>query len=323
LLNPSKAPLLSSGYYPGETGISFGSLISGTVDITVAQQIPTDHYLITARSHASGASLSRTITKQVQTCNAAQKYALESVGSINIPANVAITGNVGVLNTLSLSKNATITGNVFTVVSGTNNGSISGSTNLVTSAYFSIPTTATDYRTYYYYNGTSWVRGTATNLSSYTLFGNLGLGILPFTLGPTTTNPAGIYYTTQPINILSNVTINGTVMTIGQDLTFAGSNININAQSGFPALIINGNLVNENLAGSLNVNGVTWLSGVMKSSGTVNGWTLKFTGAVIFGGSTPSIASGMGNVTMTYNAGSSNVTHLGPDDSISGVYWQQ
>jgi hypothetical protein len=66
-----------------------------------------------------------------------------------------------------------------------------------------------------------------------------------------------------------------------------------------------------------------WLSGVMKNSVSVIGSTPEFTGAVIFGRSAPSIASDMGNVTMTYNAASCHVTRLGPDDCIRGVYRQQ
>jgi hypothetical protein len=321
LINPAKAPSLNGGgYYPGETGISFGTLMTGTVDLSVTQQSPPDHYLVVATAHNAKTSLVRTITKQVQTCNVPQKLALESAGSINIPSNVTVNGDVGSLKTLSVSHGGTINGNVYTVNSGTNNGTITGNTTLVTSSYFSIPTTATDYRTYYYYNGTSWVNGTATDLSGYTVLGLLG--VIPLTLGPTTSNPAGIYYTTKSITVLGSVVINGTLMTIGQDLTFDGLNIIINAQSGFPGLIINGNLV-DTLTGSLTVNGVTWLSGVMKSTGALNLFNLNFNGAVIFAGSSPSISNNMGNVTMTYNKASSSVTHLGTDNAISGVYWQQ
>jgi hypothetical protein len=324
LLNPSKAPSLGSGgYYAGETGISLGTSMSGTVKVSVSQVTPGDLYDITSTSHGTDTGSSRTLKLRIQTKNAPQKYAISSAGSLNLPANVIVNGDVAVLKTFSTSSGAKVNGTAYVVTAGTNAGTVSGGVQLENGGYFSIPASTTDYRTYKYYNGSRWVSGTAQDLYSFSLLGNITGLILPITLGPSTSNPAGIFYTTRAIEIDDNVTINGTVIINGANLTFAGRNITINAASTFPAVIVNGNINTASSNPSVTVNGVTWLSGSMTSSGGSSSAIYNFNGSVIFGGSSPSISSGMGTVTMTYDASKCSVTHLGPDDSVAAVTWSQ
>lgn len=324
LLNPGKAPSLGAGgYYTGETGISLGTSMSGTVNLSVSQVTPGDLYDVTSTSHGTGTGSSRTLKLRVQTKNAPQKYALSSAGSLSLPANVTVNGDVAILKTFSTSSGAKVTGAAYVVTAGTNSGTVSGGVQLENAAYFSIPTSTTDYRNYEYYNGSSWVSGTAQDLYSYSLLGVISGAIAPVTLGPTSSNPAGIFYTTKAIEFDDNVTVNGTVVINGSNLTVAGKNIVINPASTFPALVVNGNIVNNANNTLFTVNGVTWLSGSLSRSGGGTNAAYIFNGSLIFGGSSPSIASNMGTVTITYNASKCSVTHLGPDDSVAPVTWSQ
>lgn len=77
------------------------------------------------------------------------------------------------------------------------------------------------------------------------------------TLGPTASNPAGIFFYNGNLTISKNVTINGTLVVKG-DLRITGRNNTINAQKNFPALIIN-NKLRMNTNTQLTVNGLAYV----------------------------------------------------------------
>jgi Tfp pilus assembly protein PilX len=122
------------------------------------------------------------------------------------------------------------------------------------------------------------------------LTGLLGLVFPP----PAPDNPAGVVYkdaTSSPLVLSDNQTINGTLVVEG-DLQIKGTNITINPQPGFPALIVTGNLEIYQSGRNLTSNGLTYIGGQLKSNN--NGLpappqslasTFTVNGGLIFGSS--------------------------------------
>src|SRR5690606_12378445 len=83
-------------------------------------------------------------------------------------------------------------------------------------------------------------------------------------LGPTPTNPAGVYYHTGNLTLNGNVRIHGTLVVRNGSLTLAGLNNHIDAtlshSLGFPALVVDGSILPALLVLGqvLEVDGVTW-----------------------------------------------------------------
>ena len=136
------------------------------------------------------------------------------------------------------------------------------------------------------------------------LTGLLGL-LFP---APTSSNPAGIIYkdaTATPLVIEDNQTINGTLIVEG-NLQIKGTNITINPQPGYPALIVTGNLEIFQSGKTLTANGITYIGGQLKSSGTRPalaelGSTFTVNGGLIFGSTSVSPVASSYNVTTTLN----------------------
>ena len=137
--------------------------------------------------------------------------------------------------------------------------------------------------------------------------GLLGLIFPP----PSTDNPAGVIYkdaTASPLVLTDNQTINGTLIVEG-DLQIKGTNITINPQPGFPALIVTGNLEIFQSGKNLTANGVTYIGGQLKSSGTplipTLASTLTVNGSLVFGstgGTSPIMLGYNAKTNLTYNA---------------------
>ena len=138
------------------------------------------------------------------------------------------------------------------------------------------------------------------------LTGLLGLLFPP----PTASNPAGIIYkdaTASPLVIEDNQTINGTLIVEG-NLQIKGTNITINPQPGYPALIVTGNLEIFQSGKSLTANGITYIGGQLKSN---NGGlpappqelasTFVVNGGLIFGSTSVSPIPSNYNVRTTLN----------------------
>jgi hypothetical protein len=141
------------------------------------------------------------------------------------------------------------------------------------------------------------------------LTGLLGLLFPP----PSTDNPAGIVYkdaTSAPLVLNDNQTINGTLIVDG-DLQIKGTNITINPQPGFPALVVTGNLEIFQSGKNLTANGVTYIGGQLKSNN--NGLpapapslasTFTVNGGLIFGSTTvsPIMLGYNAKTNLNYNA---------------------
>ena len=329
LLNPSKAPVLNIyGYYSEQTGIA---LSSGTVTTKVSLVNNTiDTYKIVATGTAGTAqslALSRTLTGTVVIRNAAITNAVTANGPLTIPSNFSITGNVSVNGALTVNTGAKITGSAMATTAGTNKGTITGGPIvLVTSPAISVTPNATlqNYLTYQYFNGVSWGTYSATNLFLYAPLGSLG-GLFPITLGPTILNPAGIYYSYDDLALNGNVTIKGTLLLSGANLWIEGKNNYITGRNGYPALIVQGSIYMSGTNCGLTATGITWLSGAFKRSGGTSGSAMTINGALMFGGSAPSVDSNFGTLSVTYNGTYvTGVTHLNTaNDTVQYQNWQQ
>jgi choice-of-anchor A domain-containing protein len=122
---------------------------------------------------------------------------------------------------------------------------------------------------------------------------------------PAPDNPAGVVYkdaTSSPLVLSDNQTINGTLIVEG-DLQIKGTNITINPQPGYPALIVTGNLEIYQSGRNLTSNGLTYIGGQLKSNN--NGLpappqslssTFIVNGGLIFG------STSVAPIQTTYNA---------------------
>jgi len=127
---------------------------------------------------------------------------------------------------------------------------------------------------------------------------------------PTPENPAGIIYkdaTVTPLVLEDNQTINGTLIVEG-NLQVKGTNITINPQPGFPALIVTGNLEIFQSGKNLTANGITYIGGQLKSNNNLlpappleMASTFVVNGGLIFGSTTVSPIPSTYNVRTTLN----------------------
>jgi hypothetical protein len=152
------------------------------------------------------------------------------------------------------------------------------------------PTTVTDFRTYQM-NGVTY---NGKLLSSSPAAGTV--------LGPTATNPAGVYYA-QGMNLnLNGVTINGTLIikktgTSGGNVVIKGVNT-ITPASGFPGLVVDSQIQMSGTGRSLTVNGLTWAAGGLTGSA---GNSMTVNGALLIPNST-GIGGYSGALALNYNA---------------------
>jgi hypothetical protein len=139
--------------------------------------------------------------------------------------------------------------------------------------------------------------------------------------------------TSSPLVLSDNQTINGTLVVEG-DLQIKGTNITINPQPGFPALIVTGNLEIYQSGRNLTSNGLTYIGGQLKSNN--NGLpappqslasTFTVNGGLIFGSSSVVPIPTTYNVKtlITYNATKARApdlsTALRQPTGVSIVRW--
>jgi hypothetical protein len=98
------------------------------------------------------------------------------------------------------------------------------------------------------------------------------------TLGPTASNPAGIYFYYGSLNISNNVTINGTLVLKGE-LRITGRNNTIKAQKNFPAVITN-NKLKMSTNSQLSIQGLAYVRDEIYGEG-IWGQNLSVVGALI------------------------------------------
>ena len=306
LQNPAAAPVLNAqGFYPGQTGVSLGSNVNGTVDITVTQ-LSSSTYSISSKSHYSTGS----DTAISRSCGAVATVqygytptdATSVNGGITIPSNMTINGNLRSNGGIKLNG-GTVTGNIIAPsVTNLLGGLLNLLGSILTPPDNSNPvadkSVIKDYRTYTY-NGKTY----SAQLIPSTASG---------TYGPTATNPLGVYYNTGDVTLNNAVTINGTLLAPQGKLVLKNS-LTINAPAEMPALVVNSDIQFTASSKNLISNGLSWIGGVLSKGGTATNDAATFNGAAQFAGSSVYASGWNGTITMNYDKAKATVANFLPN----------
>jgi len=315
LQNPASAPTLNAdGYWPGANNLSLGTSVPGTVNVTVSRVTGTTYTISsTGRVSSGGDTVQRTAGATVLV-NAAFKVleGLTSGTNITIVDRMTVTNLLGTAvrsnGTVTISSLGRITGNV--LAGGLSNGGVLSGIFTPSVISNAVPTASQikDFRTYTYNDQTY----SAQKLNSNTITG---------TLGPTPSNPAGVYWNDTATTLGALAVVNGTlILRNGATLNVSSGNKVVTAAAGMPALVIDGSL--RPAGGSvLTVNGLVYarqgITGLALS-------TLVINGSIMFGEA--GVASTYrGAITVLYNAASTAVpdfsTELATPQSIKVLSW--
>ncbi len=325
LQHPSYAPTYTGSFWSGPSGsISLGASVPGTFNVSASQA--SGIYTITSTgtmTGPTGTTISRTIVATVkiamQAVNPNQAAGIN--GNVTLGSNMKVTGDIRTTGTVTLNTGSTVTGDVYAPTLVLNGGTESSSFVQTTSTGVTVaPTAVTDYRTYTY-NGTTY---SATLLTTDPAAGT--------TLGPTATNPAGIYYAQGRNMNLNGVTINGTLLVdktgaTGGGVTVTGSAANtITPMSGFPGLVVQAGITVSGSNRSLTVNGLTWANTGITGSGTQTGSSITVNGSLLIPG-TAGIGAYNGALNLNYNAQNVSVSNFSSQmqvpKSLQVVSWSE
>ena len=327
LQNPEKAPGFPTtyataaqfdrdwGYWRGTNGayVDFGSPSVGSCRVDVDRPDAANRwkYRITSFGRAPGSTLER---KVVATVTVEAEYHVDYAATFTNDARLSTRTMIGDL----------MGGNVYS------NGALSIPTGgrvlgygvrrrVMASTVFpeglwrtpspfpKIVPTFDEIRSYATYEYPAGVVNQATVLTGVT---NIGSGFDIQQLGPTSNNPAGVYYVPGNLTLHGGAVIDGTLIVQGS-LTIVpavvGNEIRVRqAQRGFPALVVQGNLTFNALLSVLpttRVHGLTYVGGRIDT--TVPGLlfpTLEITGALLVNGTTPIYPTlGTGMLVVNYN----------------------
>jgi hypothetical protein len=314
---PEKAPALnSSGYWAGTNGhIALSASVPGTVKVKVTRDA-SDSWTYEIESTGTITSGTTEISKKggarVYVQNA---FVAKSSAAFNYTTQVnggtKLDGDVYCAKTLtmkSLPTPAIITGVGYCKLATTGFGFTSPaggySQTLPGTNVSPLSTELFMYYPNYTYKETQYNAGTITNsdLSSNVLSGAPGV----VTRGSSGSNPMGVWYCDAnnissggPLKFSNDVTINGTLVVKG-NLQLAGSNIRITRNSGFPALVVTGDIELVNPLNSVTINGVVFVGGQLKSSlSTTPLSSLTINGALLGGNDAAAPLNGSLNCSMT------------------------
>ena len=137
------------------------------------------------------------------------------------------------------------------------------------------------------------------------------------------TNPKNVFFTQSDLTI-NNLTLNGTLI-VQSDKTLTVTGLcSITAKPEMPALIVGGqmNLKSGSTASRLTVAGVAWVGKDITDSANIpsSSGYLKVTGALLMGGSSPSVAGRYaGTITVAYDSAVSKIVGLSTVKKLNGV----
>ena len=296
---PDRAPGYPSfggvGYWSGTSGdLTLTSADNGTCNVTVTRDTldPSTYEIVSiGKSGRLGETrITRTTGARVYVRT---QYLIKHAGAFNANTtlfnNLTFQGDVWSAKNFGIKTGTSVTGTAYTSSPITSAGFISptGGWGVPVNTSNPAPTSA-DLNLYktYWYNDIQYNCQTVP----FNPIGNA-------TLGTSATNPAGIWYI-KPSGLLNisigTLTVNGTMVVEG-DLKVFGPlmTINITPQPGFPALVVTGNLEISQPQNKLTANGVVYVGGQVKSSGTIpllpiNNSTFNVTGALLTGNTTTS-----------------------------------
>ena len=279
LINPDKAPTAVplGSYYHGGT-ISFGANMPGSVDLTITPLATAGDYQIVSVGRATGRNIAHTVTANVHVNSG---YRVKSIVGFSqngtLPLSATVNGDVqanGLLVNLGV-----VNGNVLSPNPIQGAGTITGGLVAISPSNTTPIPSPAELRSYstYTFNGNTYSAAVISGLPTGT------------TLGPTASNPAGIYRYSGTLTMNHNVTINGTLIVENGDLNISGGGSTITPADGFPALIakanvyMRGTLLPSTSPRDLTVNGFAWVGGGLKYSGLFSNGFFAVNGALMFG----------------------------------------
>jgi len=214
------------------------------------------------------------------------------------PAELVINGDAFCLN--DMVNYGLINGDAYSAGSITNYGSIVGRQNAgeSVSPVNSPALLHSDYSTQYYYNGGG----------PYSVDSIADMSQAEVTLGPTVSNPAGVYYCSSNLNLEGTIKINGTLV-VKNCFRIRGeaTTITIIPVKSMPALIVGNAITTENNNTTLNVEGLVQIKQVdMKN---MTGSVININGALYM------LGEGLFNVT------GCNLNVIGSADKAAIEIW--
>lgn len=259
-----------------QSGISLGSAVNGTCDLTIAYNSrvnPTRYTLTSVGSTTGGTAISRTLTATVDVNYFGYGMMLwNTSSSTTLPLNVSVTGDV--LALASVQNNGTIVGTLYSnAVSGSGTATSTRTTSGIN--YTPVPSTVAHYYPLYahYKDGKSYSPTSilTTSLSSTTLTTNA------------ISNPAGIHYRSGDLTLAGNVKITGTLVVTGK-LYVSGTGNSITSTSHYPALIVDSDINFMASGAQLDVTGLVYTGAKVGKSSSVTSGKLNITGALLAAG---------------------------------------
>jgi hypothetical protein len=325
LQHPSNAPSLYGGTWPGASNITIGSGVSGSVSVTVS--VSGSQYTVRSIGSRTGGTMgsqSRSLTAVATVSRTfAVNDAVAANANLTIPAGFSVTSSlsgvpaIATTGTLTVQPAAVVTGALS--ASSISNQSLPATTQPAPSSSL-VPTTAqVNHYATYTYNGSTYSATTITTSS-----------IASKTLGPTASNPAGIYLASANLTISGGVTINGTLVVQNGTLKVSGLLNTVTPASGFPALVVDNSLEMSGIGSTMTANGVVWLGQGMSADTTTTTLSSVFTvnGALLLN-SAGFVMPGSGGVPytalVTYNAAKAAAagltTSVGTPQQVQVVSW--
>lgn len=246
-------------YWPGGTY----ELDNGRMVATVQRQ-SANNYLVTSTVTSGGISRTRQATVRREQLYL-PSHALQSRLPVSLPSTWDVAGGLRSIGNVAFRPN----GSPYTdrVLAANGSSFLNGST-----LDSSVPPelTCPDPTTLHFYTANTYVHNgvtyTATLLTTHQ--SNV-------TLGPTPTNPLGVYIATKHVDIDPNVVIRGTL--VGRDILHLDATTVIIANAGMPALIAFDDVEIRNGA-DVGIRGAVYAAGVI---GSEAGTRLKLQGALL------------------------------------------
>jgi hypothetical protein len=325
LQHPSNAPSLTNGVWMGANNMMIASGVSGTATVFVT--VAGNQYTVQSIGNRIGGTMgsqSRTLTAVVNVSrNFAANQALASNSNLTIPAGFAVTSGVSgvpaiaTTGSLTVATAAVVTGALS--AASVSNQSLPATTQPAPTSSL-VPTTAqVNHYATYTYNGSTY---SATPITAASLVSK--------TLGPTASNPAGVYLATTNLSLLGGVTVNGTLVVQNGTLTVSGLSNSVTPSSGFPAMVVDNSVTMSGVGSTMTANGVVWLGQGMAANThattlscvfTVNGALLMNSAGFVM----PGTGSAAYTALVTYNAltaaAAGLTSSIGTPQQVQVVSW--